>query len=361
MKSTSVIVLALGVQPLVACSKSDVPEHHRQKISDLAPAPSGVEVDSAKLSLFSALPTAFESKANPTSDDKVGLGRLLYHDARLSKAGDVSCNTCHDLAKYGADEHDLSAGTGGKKAERNSPTTLNAAGEFAEFWDGRSETIEDAAKAHLLEPAVMGMDEKHVVAAASTAYADAFKKAFPDDDNAVTLENVAKAIGAFERKLVTPGKWDAFLKDDKSALTDDEKKGFLKFVEVGCPTCHVGPLVGGTMYQKLGKERPWPDQKDKGRSRVTKLASDDMMFKVAQLRNIEHTGPFFHDASAKTLEEAVKIMAAYQLNKDLSDDDVKSIASWLRTLNGTLDAALAKAPDVPAPVGSAKKEAPKAK
>jgi cytochrome c peroxidase len=205
-------------------------------------------------------------------------------------------------------------------------------------------------KAHLVEPSGMAMpDDTRVVAAVKAIpdYVAPFKKAFPDDAEPVTFENVAKAIGAFSRKLVTPSKWDRFLGGDKGALTDDEKKGFLKFVDVGCPTCHVGPLVGGTMYQKVGKEKPWPNQEDKGRSRVTKAASDDMMFKVAQLRNIEHTAPYFHDATGKTLEAAVKTMASHQLNKELSDDDTKSIVLWLKTLSGALPADIARKPDLP--------------
>jgi cytochrome c peroxidase len=156
------------------------------------------------------------------------------------------------------------------------------------------------------------------------------------------------AIAAFTRTLLTPGSWDQFLKGEQTALTDDQKKGFTKFVDVGCPTCHVGPLVGATMFQKLGKEKPWPDQSDKGRSAVTKSPSDDMMFKVSSLRNVEHTAPYFHDASAKTLEEAVKTMATYQLAKDLSDDDVKSITAWLKTLTGTVPEGIAvKPPEYP--------------
>lgn len=341
-------VLGLGVLALVSCGKEE-PEHHRKKVSELA-APAGVEVDQAKTAMFGALPSVFESKTNPATDDRVALGRLLFHDPRLSKARDLSCSTCHDLEHYGTDARDFSVIGKGKKEMRNTPPVYDAAGQFVQFWDGRSETVEDVVKAHLLDAAEMAMpDDKHVVAAVKAVpdYAASFKKAFPDDAEPVTLENVAKAIGAFERKLVTPSKWDRFLGGDKGALTDDEKKGFLKFVEVGCPTCHVGPLVGGTMYQKLGKEKPWPNQEDKGRSRVTKAASDDMMFKVAQLRNIEHTAPYFHDATGKTLEAAVKTMALHQLNKELSDDDTKSIVLWLKTLSGAVPGDVARKPDIP--------------
>jgi cytochrome c peroxidase len=340
----------MGVLALVSCNKE--PEHHRKKVSELAAsaAPTGVDIDSAKTAMFAPLPEVFESKTNPATSDRVALGRLLFHDPRLSKDRDLSCNSCHELGHYGTDARDFSAGSKAKKEVRNTPTIYNAAGQFVEFWDGRSETVEDAVKVHILDPADMAMpDDKHVVAAVKAVpeYAAAFKKAFPDDAEPIAFENVTKAIGAFVRTLVTPSKWDRFLGGDKGALTDDEKKGFLKFVEVGCPTCHVGPLVGGTMYQKLGKEKPWPNQEDKGRSRVTKAASDDMMFKVAQLRNIEHTAPYFHDATGKTLDGAVKTMASHQLNKELSDDDAKSIVLWLRTLGGSMPADAAQKPDLP--------------
>jgi cytochrome c peroxidase len=344
MTSNITPALFLGVLALGGCGKEAEPEHHRKKITAVAPPP-GVEVDTAKLSMFAALPAAFDSKTNPTTEERVALGRTLFHDPALSKDRKVSCNTCHDLSNSGADGMDFSTTSGGKKTERNTPTVLDAAGQFAQFWDGRSETVEQGTVVHVVEMMAM-QDDKHVVGAvkAVPAYGEAFKKAFPDDAEALTADNVAKALGAFERRLVTPSKWDGFLKGDQAALADDAKKGFLKFVEVGCPTCHVGPLVGGTMFQKLGKEKPWPNAKDKGRSAVTKAPSDDMMFKVAQLRNVEHTGPYFHDASAKTLEDAVKTMASYQLGKDLSDPDVASIVVWLKTLTAPLDAELAKKP-----------------
>jgi cytochrome c peroxidase len=341
-------VLGMGVLALVSCGKE--PERHRKKVSELTAAVAGVEVDPAKTAMFAPLPESFESKTNPATDDRTALGKLLFHDPRLSKDRALSCNSCHELGHYGTDARDFSPTSKGRKEERNTPTVYDAAGQFAQFWDGRSETVEDAVKTHLLDPAGMAMlDDEQVVAAVKKVpeYSAWFKKAFPDDAEPITFDNVAKAIGAFERKLVTPSKWDRFLGGDKGALTDDEKKGFLKFVEVGCPTCHVGPLVGGTMYQKLGKEKPWPNLEDKGRSRVTKAASDDMMYKVAQLRNIEHTAPYFHDATGKTLEGSVKTMALHQLNKELSDDDTKSIVLWLKTLSGSIPANAAQKPDVP--------------
>jgi cytochrome c peroxidase len=355
------IAAAACVLVLSACEQQPAPPRAAKKVE--APAvPRGIEIDSAKLALFGALPDTAETKANPATADKVALGRILYYDARLSKNQDLSCNSCHDLDKYGADGKDFSDGHRRVKLGRNSPTLYNAALGFVQFWDGRSESLEDAIKAILIDEAVMaGPAEQRTLDTLKSmpAYVEAFKKAFPDDAESITLDNTAKALGAFTRKLMTPSKWDKLLKGDNTALTDDEKKGFLKFVEVGCPNCHVGALVGGTMYQKLGKEKPWPNQKDKGRSAVTKSASDDMMFRVPGLRNIEHTAPYFHDASGKTLEESVKTMANHQLAKDLGDDDVKSIATWLRTLSGAPPADVIKKPELPASTKTTPKPDPK--
>jgi cytochrome c peroxidase len=354
-------LVLLGALALTACQEQPAPHPKKPKV-EAPPAPTGVQIDSAKLDLFGALPPAMESKANPLTEEKVLLGRTLFYDARLSKNQDLSCNSCHDLEKYGVDGKDVSLGHKAQKGDRNSPTVYNSAAQFVQFWDGRAETVEDQAKGPVLNPVEMALPNAARVAEifkSMPAYVDLFKKAFPDDAEPVTFDNVAKAIGAFERKLVTPSRWDQFLKGEKAAISEDEKKGFLKFVDVGCPTCHVGPLAGGTMYQKLGKEKPWPNQKDLGRSKVTKSASDDMMFRVSQLRNVQQTAPYFHDASAKTLEEAVKMMGTYQLKKDLSDEDVKSIVTWLNALTGPIPAEYIKKPALPAPGPKTPKADPK--
>jgi cytochrome c peroxidase len=338
------LLVAVGV---MGCENEPV-KHHKKPAAATPTAPPGVEIDSAKMALYQPLPDSAPASGPPASDDLVSLGRQLYFDARLSKGQDLACSTCHDLEKSGADGTDFSLGHGKKKLLRNTPSVLDAAVETMLFWDGRAETIEAATRDTLLDAAMMGQPgEARIVETLKSipAYADAFKKAFPEAADPVTLDGTVKAIGAFSRKLMTPTRWDKFAKGDKTALTDDEKKGFLKFVEVGCPTCHTGPDVGGNMLQKLGKEKPWPNQADKGRSGVTKSPSDDMMFKVSSLRNVERTAPYFHDATGKTLEEAIKTMATHQLAKDLGDEDVKSIAAFLKTLTGDLPADLAKKPE----------------
>jgi cytochrome c peroxidase len=338
-------VVFFGALGAMACGKeAPEPEHHAWKPMQSAAAPEGVEVDSAKLAMYAPLPKP------GALDDKAALGRLLFFDKRLSKAQDLSCSSCHDLANYGMDGKDFSVGAHGKKLGRNTPSIYDASLEFAQFWDGRADTVELASSQVLLNPNGMAQpDEKHVadLLGSIPAYVDAFKKAFPADDKPITLKNTGTALGAFARVLLTPSPWDQFLAGDKKAMTDDQKNGFSKFVEVGCPTCHVGALVGGTMSQILGKVKPWPNQADKGRSLVTKSPSDNMMFRVPGLRNVEHTAPYFHDASETTLEGAVKKMATYQLGKELTEDDTKSIVTWLKTLSGTPPTDITKAPDLP--------------
>lgn len=337
-----------------ACKSGTVKKDEPEK----APEPSAVEsaaalkpqIDEAMLAAFGKLPDRIDRKEGPASDELVSLGRMLYYEERLSKNHDLSCNSCHELNDYGVDGKAFSPGHKGQLGARNSPTVYNAAGRHVQFWDGRAADVEEQALGPIMDPAEMAMpSEKRVVDTLKSIpeYVEAFKKAFPDEKDAVTFANVGNAIGAFERGLVTPSKWDRFLDGDKDALTDDEKAGFKKFVETGCTTCHMGPYVGGTMFQKLGLIKPWPSEKDLGRYAVTKNDADKMMFSVPTLRNIAKTGPYFHDGSVETLEEAVRLMATHQLGKDLSDDDVKSIVTWLDTLTGEIPKDYIAKPELP--------------
>jgi len=325
-------------------------------------APKVTEIPAASLAMFKALPEAMESKTNPLTDAKIDLGRMLYFDARLSKNQDVSCNSCHDLDRYGVDGKEVSNGHKGEKGRRNAQSVYNAAGHFVQFWDGRAADVEAQAKGPVLNPLEMAMpDEAHVVAVLKSmpAYEEAFKKAYPEAKGAITFDGMANAIGAFERKLVTPSRWDKFMKGDKAALTTEEKAGFNAFFDAGCIACHIGPYFGGTMYQKAGLVKPWPNQKDQGRFEITKDEADKMVFKVPSLRNVEKTAPYFHDGSVKTLEEAVKMMAVYQSAKELKDEEVKSIVAFLKTLTGELPKAYIAKPKLPESTPKTPKPDPK--
>jgi len=313
-----------------------------------APRTESPQTDSAALKAFSPLPDAVPASANVAA--KVDLGRMLYYDPRLSRGQDVSCNSCHPLDRYGADGHATSEGYKHAHGSRNSPTVYNAAGHVAQFWDGRAPDLEAQAKGPVLNPVEMAMpSEKAVVSVLQSIpdYARAFHSAFPDDPDPLTLDNMAKAIAAFERKLVTPGRWDKFLRGDDTALTAEEKAGFTAFVDAGCSTCHAGTYVGGNIYQKLGVAEPWPDTADPGRFQVTRNEADRMVFKVPSLRNVARTAPYFHNGKVETLEQAVSAMAQHQLGKFLSDADVKAIAKWLTALTGDIPAGYIAPPPLP--------------
>ncbi len=310
-----------------------------------------VAIHSGALKLFRPLPAAMPSPANPMTPARVALGRMLYYDARLSKDGDITCNTCHPLDKFGADGAPVSTGHRGQKGDRNSPTVYHAAGHFAQFWDGRARDVEEQAKGPILNPVEMAMpSEARVVEVLKSipGYRDAFRRAFPGEKDPVTFDNLARAIGAFERGLVTPARWDRFLKGDSSALSCAEKAGFNKFVEAGCAACHSGPYVGGNAFQKLGMVKPWTHSPDTGRHRVTRNPRDKMVFKTPSLRNIAKTAPYFHDGSVADLAGAIRLMAVYQTGKELSAGEIASIASWLDALTGEIPAAYIQPPALPA-------------
>lgn len=298
---------------------------------------STVTVDPAAIQVFQPLPGAVPSAENVTTAEKVDLGRMLYYDGRVSTSGDVSCYVCHPLHDYGTSHRTTGVGHNGLIGGRNEPTVYNAAGQVAQFWDGRAADVEAQALGPVLNPVEMGMADGEAVMAVLRGipgYVDAFRAAYPSDTEPMTFENFGRAIAAFERGLLTPSQWDAFLEGDAAALTDDEKAGFNEFASVGCTQCHMGAYVGGGFYQKAGLVNPWFNQADRGRSAVTGNPADDMMFKVASLRNVEETWPYFHDGSVQRLDDAIRLMAWHQLGRELTESQVASITTWLRTLTG---------------------------
>ena len=308
------------------------------------------DLTEAFLPMFKPLPTEVASPDNDLSEARINLGRQLYFENRISKGEKLSCNSCHKLDAFGQDNLPFSPGHEGKLGGRSSPATYNAALHIAQFWDGRAPSVEEQAKGPVLNPVEMGApSEEFVIKVLKSmpGYVEAFKAAFPGEADPITYNNFGKAVGAFERKLLTPSNWDAFLKGNKDALTAEEKKGFATFAKTGCVTCHNGAGVGGHMFQKLGLVKEWPGLKDNGRSDVTKNEGEKHFFKVPSLRNITETGPYLHDGSVKSLDEMVKMMAEYQLGKKLSDEETASIITFLKALKGTPDAEYIKAPKLP--------------
>ena len=319
-------------------------------VTYLLSASGKVQVNAEALNLFAPLPAVMSSPDNPVTDAKVTLGRILYYDPRLSANQKISCNTCHPLDAYGAESKPVSTGHKNQKGSRNAPTVYNAAGHFVQFWDGRAPTVEEQAKGPITNPVEMAMPSNAAavqVIKSMPEYVALFQTAFPKDKDPITYNNLALAIGAFERELVTPSRWDAFLNGDQSALTDAEKSGFNTFAATGCQWCHYGSYVGGASYQKLGVVKPWLDQTDQGLYQRTKDANDKMVFKVPSLRNIKKTGPYFHDGSVPTLGQAIRNMAVHQRGLTLTDAQVKSIGIWMDSLTGQVPMDYIKPPELP--------------
>ena len=302
-------------------------------------AGTGAWTEPAEVEVFGQLPGSMSALDNPATPARIALGRMLYYETRLSSDSTVSCNSCHLLNAYGVEHRPVSLGVKGQLGSRNAPTVFNAAGHLAQFWDGRAPTVEEQAKGPILNPVEMGMPSGDAVTErlkALPGYRAAFAAAFPGEADPVTYDNVGRAIGAFERGLVTPSRWDAFLAGDTGALTPAEKRGLETFVALGCSACHRGTYVGGEMFQKAGLVEPWPEQGDPGRYAVTHRRGDRLVFKVPSLRNVERTAPYFHNGQVATLEEAVRRMARYQLGRELRDAEVTSVVTWLKSLTGTI-------------------------
>ncbi|EMN58025.1 di-heme cytochrome C peroxidase [Leptospira borgpetersenii serovar Javanica str. MK146] len=279
----------------------------------------------------------------------IQLGEKLYFEKRLSANNTQSCNSCHNIIgnASGVDNLPTSPGAFGKNGVRNSPTVFNAGFHLAQFWDGRAKDLKEQAKGPILNPLEMAMPsaievEKKI--GEIPEYQELFAKAYSDSSTKenpktasvemkkITYDNIAGAIAAFERSLKTQDRFDDFQRGDYKALSTEEQEGLEKFLTTGCTTCHVGPLLGGNSFRKLGQVNPYENTNDKGRQDLTKNPTDAFVFKVPSLRNVAMTGPYFHDGKTTTLEETVKKMAYLQLGKELSESDTKSIATFLKTL-----------------------------
>jgi cytochrome c peroxidase len=302
---------------------------------DSAPSPAALR---AKAKTFvAALPDKMPG-AEKDTPAMVKLGEKLYFEKQLSSNGQMSCNTCHmvDNGRAGVDNEPTSLGVPGKRGDRNSPTTLNAGLHMAQFWDGRAKTLEDQAKGPVLNPVEMAMPgEAEVIKRLKSDkdYPALFKAAFPGEADAVTYDNFARAVAAFERTLITHDRFDDFLKGNDKALSAQELRGLNLFLTTGCTTCHTGPTLGANVYQKIGIFHPYPNAKDRGRAQVTNEEWDEFRFKVPSLRNVALTWPYFHDGQAATLPAAVKQMAFLQLDKQLPEEELADIVAFLSALS----------------------------
>ena len=270
---------------------------------------------------------------------KVNLGKSLFHDKRLSKDNSLSCASCHDIAAGGVDGKQFAVGIKGQVGPINTPTVLNSGLNFRQFWDGRAATLEEQAAGPVHNPGEMGSNWNEVIGKLSQdkAFVDQFKVAYPDG---LKGKNIQDAIATFEKSLNTPSRFDRYLLGEGMALQEDEKQGYQLFKNYGCVACHQGQGVGGNMYQTFGvlgnyfKDKGKVTDADLGRYAVTKNEADRHVFKVPSLRNVELTAPYFHDGSAKTLDEAVEVMFRYQLGRSAPAADKALIVKFLKTLTG---------------------------
>ncbi len=278
-------------------------------------------------------PIAAAKVSNPAL---VELGKKLYFDPRLSKSGFISCNSCHNLSMGGTDNIKTSIGHNWNEGPINAPTVLNSSLNLAQFWDGRAADLQAQAGGPIANPGEMGFTHTLAVNMLQTipGYVAEFKKAFGTEK--VTIEEVTKAIAAFEETLVTPNsRFDKWLKGDKKALSKDELAGYKLFKDSGCVACHNGPAVGGNSFQKMGLVEAYKASSPaEGRSAVTGKDADRFNFKVPTLRNVEMTYPYFHDGAANTLPEAVDTMARIQLGKKFTADENAKVVAFLKTLTG---------------------------
>jgi len=339
MRRETVVAFFIFIAPLLAAQEA-------RSAADPPPAP---ELRERAKAVLGVLPAEAKSAENPITKEKVELGRALYFDPRLSANGKVSCNSCHVLLSYGVNHESSSLGHEGPGIARNVPTVYNAALAMTQFWDGRAASVEEVAAVSAVNPIARGMfDPNHMmkVLRAIPGYAALFAAAFKGEAQPVTAQNVGKAIGAFERRLLTPSRFDKFLEGETSALSPGEQAGLATFIDTGCPSCHTGAAVGGKMLYKLGVVHPYPTE-DLGRALVTGHAADRYFFKVVSLRNVKETAPYFHDGKVKTLEEAVRLMAQDQLGKELSDAQVAAIIAFLGSLTAPLPTPDIQEPPLP--------------
>ncbi len=302
------------------------------------------------LAAFQALPKSPEiPKDNKQTVEKINLGKTLYFDPRLSINGTISCNSCHNVMLGGEDQRSFSVGVHGQKGGRSAPTVWNSAFHTVQFWDGRAKSLEDQAVGPIGNPIEMGMPHFDFVIERLKqipGYITMFEKVFGED--AITKENIGKAIASFERTLIAGNSpFDKYMHGNKKALTAQAQRGMKLVQEVGCTACHSGANFNGEMKMGEGNFQKFPTFQDNefvkkynlmadtGRFEVTKKEDDKHMWRVPTWRNVALTAPYFHNGQVRTLEEAVKVMGKVQLNVNLTENQVGDIVAFLESLTGT--------------------------
>jgi cytochrome c peroxidase len=277
--------------------------------------------------------------ASRVTAPEVRLGRALFWDTRASSDGKTACASCHPADDYGADRRRVSVDARGDHTSRNSPTIFNAMGLPSLRWLGDRKDGADQAEGSMTGSMGFATKDAALAKLAELQYQDAFKAAYPDEGNALNAKNYGRALAAYQATLVTPAPFDRFLAGEDRAMTERQKAGLRKFIEVGCAACHDGPMVGGAQYRKFGRAKDyWTEtgsaKPDVGRFAMTKKEEDKYVFRVAMLRNVARTAPYFHDGSVDTLDRAVKVMGRVQLGRELDDATISLLTAFLESLTG---------------------------
>jgi len=280
-------------------------------------------------------------KDNPLTPEKIALGEKLFFDPILSRANNISCMSCHNPLKGWSDADKVAMGDKGRLGSRNSPTILNSAYQYIYFWDGRARSLEEQALGPLSSHVEMNLDPKEAVQKLkkNIMYQKMFKEVFPNEG--ISVATLSKAIASFERSIVSgKSRFDMFIAGDKSQFKEDEKKGFLTFLNKGnCTVCHSGFNFTDQSFNNIGI-----NNSDMGRAKVKKRDLWNGSFKTPTLRNIANSSPYFHDGSATTLKEAVEFCAkgsrdkkgtvsSILVDKHLNQDDIDGIVKFLHTLS----------------------------
>lgn len=334
-----ILFAALGIAGFFAFSGCIEPETEKdsEPAQQITESQSGVEqLPLAVRIYFRPLPDKMPGSENDTPE-MASLGKKLFFERGVSLTKTQACNDCHfvDERRAGVDYKPTSLGAKGMAGTRNSPTVYNAGFQAKQFWDGRAADLVEQAKGPLLNPIEMAMrSEEDVVnhLKGTAQFHRDFRCAFPEQQEPITFDNVARAIAAYERTLIAPARFDDYLRGQADALTADEKAGLHRFMDTGCIECHNSTPVGGRLMKKLGVYNPYENQSDVGRFEITKQPDDRFVFKVAMLRNVTLTAPYFHDGQISTLAEAIRRMAWLQLNVQLTPAEINEIKTFLGTL-----------------------------
>ena len=278
----------------------------------------------------------------PYDEEKAALGKRLFFDTILSSDNSTACVSCHQLPGSGADNKQFSIGLSGEDTKVNTPTVLNAVFNLSQFWDGRVKDLHLQALMPLFNPTELGESIEQAISRLNDSdYKEEFLKIY---DDGVTKDNLADAISEFEKALITPNsRFDQYLRGNEYAISEQEKRGYKAFSDLGCISCHNGVNIGGNMYQKIGimieydHIDPTKDMDPlNGRYNVTKRERDRRVFKVPSLRNIALTAPYLHDGTAATLKDAIMDMREHQLGILDESNEVEDIEMFLKTLTGEI-------------------------